>query len=500
MNSDKLTTESTPNVPIGFGPSGTSQTSSSQTSQTSQTSQRTTTSSSQSDSSDDSSDDSNNNAPNNVFEEIITLEHKIFFKCHEFLFEMINQQLRFYGICNRETTTKHNNDTIITTKIANIPKTTFQHNYDEIIAAMGQRKTVLYSLNSDSIIHFHTKILCETIAKQFNVMIIGWNLWDISINGVWYVDLDQTRNMEMIHQLSGAFNAIFIEDFRFFLYFSKLEFTASVNNISLVYYHPNHFEKRFNEIPLENGGKYFMRNFVHCVDQVWVYGDDEHEEFLNTVQYESQLRQYRPKILKSEYIIANIAFNSNAPLIVRDDRCKIVSYDQCLNDLFGWLRENKRKVLSAKVNKPKVNSTLNGIQGLENLENLENLNKLKLNKLNEKNTGYPFEDVQLIWFNETETENFNIKTTHKNVTIFPRNSINFIKCLQNSNVFFTTELTNYTHFNIEMALKCENMICVIPCFFQQYMEHDRCILFNHMNDLVNKTEMIFDLVQSRQDI
>ena len=514
---------------------------------------------------------------NNICTEILTIDHQVFYKCDEYLFQIIDEKLNFYGFChennnknidynitnnfsnnynntdnniindnsndnnddndnNHSTTFNHLNSNNIkySTQIGSISRNTFQHDYDEITKNMKQKKTILYYLKMNRI-PFHTRIFCETLAKDFNVLVIGWNLFNLRINNVYYIDLFSPNNLSNIHACSHIFSAVFIEDIRFFLHFARKDFSNVNGNISFVYYYENNPNLTFENIKLNDDGVNFTKNMMHCIDQIWFYSTDDEHYFMSKLygdEYKNNnnddkiradgnenptnsdnnepnnepnnesnndnnkpnnesnndnnccnINNKIPKIVPSKYIISNIMFKNNDNLaqqfninngVLSDEfPPKIICYDHHVNDVIKFAKHN----ISTPRNKnePKRNDKQN--------------NKQQIKQHNPS---------EIIWFNNNVTENDLLKKSNKNIGIFPRNEINFLKCLQFANIFLTTELNTYTHFNIEMALKCNDIICVLPAYFQQYSNNKRCILFTDLNDLLNKKELIYVSVVHHQ--
>ena len=537
----------------------------------------------------------NNNtkySTNNICKEILTFDHKIFYKCDEYLFEISNEQLNFYGFCqnsnnnnnanisdnvnnnsnnnNNNNNTSTNDNTTIIAKIGSISRNVFQHNYDIIMENMKQKRTILYYLKMNKI-SFHTRIFCETLAKDFNVFVIGWNLWNLCINNVYYIDLFSTYNLSNIHSFSHIFHAIFIEDCQFFLYFSRKQFVNAIGsdtkqtdktqndeitndanndkisnnnteydkisnndttksnettndanndkisnndtendkttnndaendktfkngNIFYVYHYDNDPKITFQNVEFEDNGYNFTRNILHCIDQIWFYSTDDQQQFMAKMinnnddskdpnNYNNDDRKI-PKIIQAKYVISDIIFKNNNILeqlfntSTNKSKLNIICYDRYSNDIIKF-------VMFEQIIEKNEKSTLKFQQQFkQKCEQYEEKSEEKSDIICNNN------HCKIIWFNNNRTTNDKISKLNKNITILPRNHINFLKCLQFSHIFFTSELNNYTHFNIEMALKCPNIICVIPIYFQQYLNNNRCIIFRDMPDLLNKKQLI----------
>lgn len=283
--------------------------------------------------------------------------------------------------------------------------------------------TVLYFLK-DSQISYHTKFFCEFLSKKFNVIVLGDRLWNVFINNVMYVKVNTTNTKYIV---TLPIHSIFTEDLRFFVYFSKDQF----ENTNISYIH--------HKLSLNPDEIYFNKNFMHNIHKFIFFNSDELRYF--KLYYDFSDQYVEEKFHISKYLISSLKFKKQQDSNITADtisnqRKKIVCFDKHEIDAMYLL-----------------------------------------DKLNKKNNS----KFELILFNESSLKTNVIE----NVVNLPRYMNNFIHSLAEAAIFFTSEIENYTHFNLTIAMGC-NIKCVIPKYYHSLKKSDLCITFDKIDDVVDE--------------
>ena len=408
------------------------------------------------------------------FTQFMDENNQVFYKYDSILFQIKDQSLTYFGEINPLPSTEMNplSSTEINplsstepTKINPVPsnspnyKYVFQHQKYQNIPT---NKTLLYFIYDSSLL-FHTRILCETLHKQsnMNVFIIGTNLYDICINNVKYMNVDNQDNIEFIKAIQDTVHLIYIEDFLFFLHFTKAQF-MNCSSLIFVYNYANLFQN-YHQIELANNGLNFIKNLWHLVDKFYFYSPDDWNRF----QLELDITNTNHWVI-TDYIISNFVPNQQQ-------------------------KEPKKEIKEPKESKEELKESKEEIK--EEMDEKESITIICFDKYPEHILQFiepfalnaPTFKYKLILFMDMIQATNEIKS-NKNIQILPRFEIHFLhKCIHQASIFFTSEIYGYTHFNITMALRCNNInTCIIPQYFQQFKDDNRCILFNDTKDAFSK--------------
>lgn len=342
----------------------------------------------------------------------LMINKQSFYNFDNLLFHFVDQRLQFYGFYDQHNE-KFNMSVITPNR--------FQHNLSDIDIT---KKTIIY-YTADEFIHYNSKLLCENIArKNFNVIIISPNSWNITINGVYYFNLNSQNNHEIINKLSKVVQCIYIENCTFFLHFAKEYFENAT--ITLLYHHNTNFTQ-FNDKILPYNGTILFKNMLNNIDKICFYSSDNLNEFKKTIQNPSIIEK---KLIQLNYIISSIKSiekKENDDDNDNDDITKIISYDKYYAKAIKFAEKISKKYKNKK--------------------------------------------IQLILF-DNNPQKTTINHQKIDIKLIPRYCRNLFKQFTNSKIFFTNENEKYTHFNIIIALKC-NMKCFIPDYFQQFKNNKR---------------------------
>ena len=171
-----------------------------------------------------------------------------------------------------------------------------------------------------------------------------------------------------------------------------------------------------------------LRNFMSCIDKICFYSSDDLDYF--TLCYGEDLPS--TKVVKSQYVVSKISFGGHPKISKKIFLC----YDDHVTDAIKFFDQVKTN------------------------------------------------DSMLILFSD---DNLDLQKK-QDIKVLGRKHNLFVKMIEQSSVFFTHELQNYTHYNITLALKC-GLQCVIPKYFKEF-ESPLCISFDDgLKDSVKQYKM-----------
>lgn len=365
----------------------------------------------------------NNRQNQNVFRRT-QIDDRVFFKNADgTLLHLIDGVLKCYGVFDN---------------VAGKPKmkTINPSKYKHRSTVLPHKKTVIYFVSRE--LHFHSMLLCETLQKKFNVnvLVFGPHLWNVIINGVHFLDVMDEKNLQLVN--CNNVTSIYIESFKFFLYFTKANFEA---NIFYVYHYQPLFEN-YKSLDLSDYGIHFSSNLIHLIEKFFFYNEDDKKFFLQSLDQQNNSDMLR-KCVVSEYIVHDVKFKNQIQDDQKqdqkqdDDAPVLLSYDKYTEDAIELL-------------------------------------KYYVENINPKTKLYIFQNREMMVNLEERYKNIpNIIVKHRNVE-------NYIKFLRVATHYITTEVRSYTHFMMTLASKCVKHVFV-PSYFKNSCGKDNAKFVYHEN-------------------
>ena len=182
------------------------------------------------------------------------------------------------------------------------------------------KKFVLY-FGFSSKIHYHSRILCNTLTKNFNVLVITPNGWNVKIDKVFYVSVKNFNNL--VNDLCDDVTCIYTDSSIFFFHYKKHQFSNS--KITQIFHYPDMVPQCFME-----------KNFSWMMDKLCCYCMEDYETFRHIFS-----PSLRPQI--SNYLLTNILKNNETTT-----QPKIVSYDRhhaIVKKFYQSYKEQKYKLI-----------------------------------------------------------------------------------------------------------------------------------------------------------
>jgi GR25 family glycosyltransferase involved in LPS biosynthesis len=188
----------------------------------------------------------------------IKIKNKIFFKnSYHHLFNIVNGELNYHGqIINNKLV------------IENVSRHMFNHN---IQLQNINKPFILFYIGSS--LTYHIRKIYEALSLKYNVIVFGDNVYNIKINGVYYI---YNHKEQLLNRVIESFKIkkVFITNFNYFLYTDKKE------NQRIYYIHdkidlfPSYKMKNY-----KNNGVDFINNYIYLIDELFFFSEDEMEDF-----------------------------------------------------------------------------------------------------------------------------------------------------------------------------------------------------------------------------
>jgi hypothetical protein len=285
---------------------------------------------------------------------------------------------------------------------------------------------IIFYLNQESKIHIYLKNIIELLSLKYEVIVIGRNLYNIKINGVTYVsinDMEETESFLLKIIKKFNINKIYTDNYNILLYVNvteKMELNYIMNDIPNLLHYKNKLYK--------NNGIEYMRNTYHLFKNIYFFNKALMKQFqdhlnLNEMSSNFQLNSYVFKKNENQKKLG-----VKKPIILSIDK------------------HPQRVINSFKIWNKKMNNKFNLI--------------LLNNNINQIESEY--------------------------IKVYKNNIMNFTKYLDESYFYITFENQPYTYSNILIAIN-HYCIPIIPKIYQEF--NNKFITFNGFLNKYNLIDM-----------
>jgi GR25 family glycosyltransferase involved in LPS biosynthesis len=227
----------------------------------------------------------------------------------------------------------------------------------------SEKETLLFYLNDKNYIPYFLKKIIELLSLKYQVIVIGKNLYNININNVYYISI---QNDEFLNKMIMTMNIkkIYTDNWNILLLVTK---TDDIK-INYVMYEIPTLDNYENKLYKNNGIEY-MRNTYNIFENIYFFNDNLREEFkdhlnLNEIPENCKLNslvisknENKVKLaMKENYILSidkhpkrvvncfklwNNKMNGNFKLIILNNNINSLDEENVIIDRLNYVNFNK---------------------------------------------------------------------------------------------------------------------------------------------------------------